>query len=243
MRFRQHPLIAAGTAILVGAVTVAMAGTVLPHASASPLQQFPTDSVTIISDPPPPGEPGQFPEAALLSGSVMDPSTLWRSPTFDDSGWQDSYLVATLPAWGTPVGGATLADFIWGGPPGAAVGGRYGIPSSPDPQILFLRKNFCVPINASVASIQAATPLRIQVAASPGNASVYYNSVDIVLNLPGHEDGTFDTLNLDPVLIDPVRRVGRNTLAIRVYDDVDDAYAAVAIIFSLTMPLTPVPSA
>lgn len=226
---RKRLLAGIGVATLTSAAAVALMGIVLPTVSALPPRQFPTSSVTIISDPPPPDEPGQFSEVSLLSGSVLDPDPLWRSPTLDDSSWQPSYPAARLPAWGDPLGGmAPLADFIWGGSPGAASGGRYNIPTSPDPQFLFLRKNFCVPINADVTSIQAATPLYMQVAASPGDASVYYNGSDIALVLTGHEDGTFYTLNLDPTLVDSVRRVGRNTLAVSMYEEVDDAYGAVA---------------
>ena len=219
---RIRPRVLAGTVILVlvGLTAMVASGAVLPRVSAAPPRQPPAGSVTIVSASPS--------ETTLLSDSVLDPSPLWRSPTFDDGGWQGSYPAATLPAWGAPVGGTTSADFVWGGLPGAPVGGRYNIPLSPDPQFLFLRDNFCVPINADVTTVQATTPLRIQVAASPGNASVYYNSVDIALNLPGQEDGSFHTVTLNPTLVDPVRRVGRNTLAIRVHDDVDDAYAALA---------------
>lgn len=212
--------------ILVGVV---VALSMLPlHVSAAPAAQFPFNSVTVISDPPPPNEAGQFPEIAYLSASVLDPDPLWRAPTFHDSGWQGSYPAATLPGWGAPVGGGTQADFIWGGPPGAAIGGRYAIPTSPAPQFLFLRKNFCIPINAYLNSIQATTPLRLQVAANPGNASVYYNSNDVVLNLAGREDGFYYTLNLDPTLVNAVRRLGRNTLAFSLQDNVGDDRAAVA---------------
>jgi len=220
MRFRKRPLVAMGIAMFVGAVALIMLGIVLPVVLASPLRQPPTTPVTISSD---------FSEASLLSGSVMDPDPLWRSGTFDDSGWQTCYPAATLPGWGDPVGVAVPPpDFVWGGSPGAATGGRYNIPSSPAPQFLFLRRNFCVPINADVTSVQAATPLRVQVAASPGYASVYYNGYDIALSLAGHEDGTFYTLDLDPTLVASVRRLGRNTLAMSVQDDVGDTFAAVA---------------
>ncbi|MDY7077048.1 MAG: PKD domain-containing protein [Chloroflexota bacterium] len=228
MNLRQRTWIAVGLVILVGAVVVAGLAIVLLPVSASSLRQFPTSSVTVISDPPPPDLPGQSTEVTLLSNSVADPHPLWRSRTFDDSGWQYSYPAAMMPGWGAPVGGTTSADFIWGGPPGSDVGGRYEIPASPAPQFLFLRKNFCVPINADVTSIQADTPLDIQIAASPGDASVYYNSVDIVSYLSGREDGGFYTLNLDPIQIASARYVGRNTLAMSIQDDVGDARAAVA---------------
>jgi len=215
MGLRRRLLTAMEIAILVGAVAVAPSGIVLSYVSAAPLRQS-TGSVTIVSD-------GS--EAALLSASVMDPDPYWRSATFDDSSWQGSYLAATLPGWGSPVGGVTSAIFIWGGPEGAPPG---NIPTSPAPQFLFLRRNFCIPINASVASIQAATLLDMHVAASPGLASVYYNGSDIALSLAGREDGFYYALNLEPSLIDPVRRAGRNTLAINVEDAVADTLAAVA---------------
>jgi cell division septation protein DedD len=212
--------------ILAGAL-VALS-VLLPRVWAAPASQFPFNSVTVISDPPPPDEAGQFSEAAYLSASVLDPDPLWRSPTFNDSGWQGSYPAATLPGWGTALGGGSQADFIWGGSPGAAVGGRYAILTSPAPQFLFLRKNFCIPINASVSSIQVAAPLLLQVAANPGNASVYYNSADIALNLAGREDGSYYTLSPAPALVNAVRRLGRNTLAFGLQDNVGDDRAAVA---------------
>lgn len=213
---------------LRGLLLAGLLGTLSIYAAAAPSAQFPLNSVTVISDPPPPAEAGQFPETAYLSASVLDPDPLWRAPTFNDGGWQGSYPAATLPSWGAPVGGGTQADFIWGGPPGAAIGDRYAIPPSPVPQFLFLRKNFCIPINASLTSVQATTPLRLQIAANPGNASVYYNSSDVALNLAGREDGSYYTLNLDPTLVNAVRRLGRNTLAFSLQDDVGDDRAALA---------------
>ncbi|MFQ6101554.1 MAG: PKD domain-containing protein [Anaerolineae bacterium] len=222
MRFRQRLLAAVKVAILIGTAAVAMSVVVLPPASASPLHQ--SGTVTVVSGPPPPGQPGHS-EATRLQDNLLDPG-LWRSPDFDDSGWDPSYPVVRQPGWGTPVGD----DFIWGGSPGAGPDGdgRYNIPSSPDPQFLFLRKNFCVPINASADSVAVINPLRLQVAATPGGASVYYNSAPIATNLPGREDGFVYDVNLDATLVANSRRVGRNTLAMRVRDDVDDASAAVA---------------
>jgi hypothetical protein len=218
----------AAIGMLVGGMLVAASGAAF-RAVALPLLQFPTNSVTVVSDPPPPDLPGQFSEAAWLQGDPIDPGggPAWRWPTFDDSGWSASYPAAALPGWGVPLGDAGLgADFIWGGPPGADVAGRYEIPGSPDPQFLFLRKNFCIPINADVNSIQASTSLRVQIAATPGDAAVSYNGVEVG-SLSGREDGTVNTIDLAPA-VSAERRLGRNTLAMSVYDEVDDAYAAVA---------------
>jgi cell division septation protein DedD len=217
----------AAIGVLVGVMLVAASGAAFRAVAAFPLPQFPTNSVTVVSDPPPPDLPGQFSEATLLQGNPLDPSPAWRLPTFDDSGWSASYPVAALPGWGAPLGDAGLgADFVWGGPPGPNVGQRYAIPGSPDPQFLFLRKNFCIPINADANSIQATSQLRIQVAATPGDAVISYNGVEVG-SLPGREDGTVYTPDLTAAVA-AARRLGRNTLAMNVYDEVDDLYAAVA---------------
>lgn len=230
MRFRQRPLIGMVIVILVGVAVVAVLGIMLQAVLASPLRQFPFDRVTIISDPPPPDLYGQFSERTLLQPNPVDPGPAWRLPAFDDSGWQDSYPAATLPGWGAPVGG----DFIWGGAPGASVGGgRYEIPPSPAPQFLFLRKNFCIPINADNSSPNwiSATPLRIQVAADPGDAAISYNGDDIGM-LPG-QGGTIQSLDIASS-VTSFSRLGRNTLAMSVHDNVDDLYAAVAYHLELT---------
>jgi hypothetical protein len=96
----------------------------------------------------------------------------------------------------------------------------------PSPQFLFLRKNFCIPLNAAVNSV-AATPLSLQVAATPGSAAVAYNGTTFFTGLAGDETGSVYSLSLDPALFDPLRRLGRNTLALRVRDDVADTQAPI----------------
>ncbi|MCP4542225.1 MAG: PKD domain-containing protein [Chloroflexi bacterium] len=212
IEFRQRPLIGVGIMILVSAVTMTIFGVTLQGVSALPLRQLPNPVVVT----------GDLSEVSLISASIMDPDPLWRTPTYDDSGWPISYLAATLPGWGAVVGG----DFIWGGPPGTDVGGnQYEIPTNPAPQYLFLRDNFCIPINADVASIQSSV-LQMQVVASPGDASINYNGADIG-SLAGSEDGFIYNVNLT-AQVASVRRLGRNTLAINVRDDVSDARAAIA---------------
>jgi hypothetical protein len=238
MGSRRCSLLIVGSVVLVGAMAIALSGVGLRGVLALPALQFPTNSVTILSDPPPLDEPGQFTEATLLQANPLDPHIEWRSPTFDDSGWQSSYPAATLPGWGSPVGGAhPAADFIWGGPVGTDVGGRYEIPSSPAPQFLFLRKSFCVPINADINSVQPATPLQMQVAADPGEAALYYNGFDVG-NLPGREDGFVYSVDLSAVVA-AARRLGRNTLAVSVYDDVVDTRAAVAYYLQMSYAIDP----
>jgi hypothetical protein len=232
MDFRRCLLTGMGTVIAVSTVVVVVLGIVLGSVFASPLRQFPTSSVTIISDPPPPNLPGQFSERTLLQPNPLDPSSAWRQPTFDDSGWQDSYPAA-ISGWGAPVDGS---DFIWGGARGTDVGGRYEIPSAPAPQFLFLRKNFCIPINADLSTVQAATSLQIQVAADPGRAAVSYNEDDLAI-LPG-QGGTVQSLDVASSVAS-FRRLGRNTLAMSVQDDVDDLYAAVAYYLELSYSIDP----
>ena len=103
----------------------------------------------------------------------------------------------------------------------------------------FLRKNFCIPINARLTSIAVVNPLRLQVAATPGRASVYYNGAPIALNLAGDETGFVYSLNLTSGLVNGVRRIGRNTLAMRVRDDVADTRAAVAYSLQFNYAIDP----
>lgn len=232
--FKLHSLARIGLVVSFGLALILGSG--LLYVAAAPPSQFPINSVTLISDPPPPDPnfPGQFVERTILQNNLLDPggTTQWRFPTFDDSSWLNSYPVVRLPAWGDPLGNpASPADFIWGGSPGVGpdANGRYQIPNTPNPrQYLFLRKNFCIPINASLNSVAVVNPLRLQVAASPGNASVYYNGTALVTGLPGDETGAFYNLNLLPGLVNSVRRIGRNTLAMRVRDDLADTSAGVA---------------
>ena len=66
--------------VLVGAMLVAASGAAFWTVAALPLPQFPTNSVTVVSDPPPPDLPGQFSEATWLQGNPLDPSPAWRWP-------------------------------------------------------------------------------------------------------------------------------------------------------------------
>jgi hypothetical protein len=231
---RFKGLITTGLVVFVGVAAAVLALDALPDVLAAPPSQFPTNSVAIVSDPPPPDLPGQFSEATLIQADFWDPHPEWRLPVFDDGSWQPSYPVVTQTTWGPPVGGTfPPADFIWGGVPGTPAGNRYNIPISPAPQYLFLRKSFCIPINADLSSVAALNPLRLEVATTnnpPGfpSASVYYNGAPIGLNLPGDESGFVYSLNLDPTTVAAVRRLGRNTLAMRVRDAVDDTRAGVA---------------
>ena len=92
-RFKSSSLSAL---VFVGVLTLFTLGTGLVSVLAAPLWQFPTNSVTIISDPPPADLLGQFSDLALLRPNLLDPDPLWRDPTFDDSGWQDTYPSARL---------------------------------------------------------------------------------------------------------------------------------------------------
>ncbi len=229
---KPAPLLAIAVVVCVGVASVFVAGTGLPPVLAAPLSQFPTNSVTVISDPPPPDLPGQFSAVTLQRsgpGGFLDPDPNWRLPTFDDSAWQPSYPVVTQPAWGTPVDSAPPVDFIWGGPPGTpGAGGRFNIfDTGSNQQYLFVRKNFCIPINATLTSVAVVNPARFEIAATPGNAEITFNGANVVTNLAGNESDV--TYNLD--LTTPVnlaRRIGRNTLTLRVRDDEADTRAGLA---------------
>lgn len=239
-RLRPDLAVALTLVALVSVTTLLFTALDLP-ALAAPWSQFPTASVTVISDPPPPDLPGQFSERTLLRPNLLDPDPDWNAPTFNDGSWLDSYPVVRQPGWGDPLNNpASPADFIWGGPPGTGpdANGRFTIPLNPAPQFLFLRKNFCIPLNANLASI-AAGPLDLEVAATPGSASVYYNGAPIATGLAGNETNFVYTLNLDPLVVNNVRRVGRNTLALRVRDDVADTGAGVAYALDFNYTIDP----
>jgi hypothetical protein len=213
-----------GIVILVGGAISITLGLMLRAVSASPLQQ--STSVTVVSAPPS--------EVTWVSDSFWDPASDWRQPTFDESGWLPSYPVVTQTSWSAPI---PAADFIWGGVPGAGpdANGRYNIAPNPAPQFLFLRKNFCIYINADVNSVTAGNFL-LQVAATAGTGDIYYNDVHVA-NLI-YDDGRGETgfvysWTPDPTLITAGRRAGRNTLAMRVRDDVTggDTHAGVAFSF------------
>ncbi len=241
-RFRPGSLLALAVVMTVGIITLLLLGAGLLPALAAPLWQFPTNSVTIVSDPPPADLPGQFADVTRLQNNLLDPDTAWKSATFDDSGWQAAYPAERLPAWGDPLGDpASPADFIWGGSPGADAdgNGRFDIPASPAPQFLFLRKNFCIPINADPNSIAVAGPLNVQVAATSGRGSVYFNQTPLSTSLGGDSDETnTETVNLDATAVGNAR-LGRNTLAMRIRDDVGDANAAVAYDLTFNYAIDP----
>ncbi len=198
---------------------------------------YPDDSVLIISDPDPAILPGQFPEVTVLQANLLDPDPNWRDSTFDDSTWLNSYPASRLAGWGDPLADATTqADFIWGGSPGTGpdANGRFEIPAAPLPQFLFIRKNFCIPLNADIASVTAVNPLRLHAAATPGQVSVAYNGTAFFTNIPGDETGGVSSLALDPVLVNTLKRIGRNTLSLRVRDNVADTNAGTAFDLNFT---------
>jgi PKD repeat protein len=240
-RFKSHALTGIGVVITtVGLITTLVLGLDWLQVSASPLPQFPINSVRVISDPPPADLPGQFVERTLLQNHGGDPHPNWRSEDFDDSGWQPSYPVVTRPAWGLPVDATPPTDFIWGGPPGAGpFAGRYNIPNTGANQYLFIRKNFCIPINADLTSVSVVNPASFEIATTtvapppppvlppPGSATITFNGANVVTGLAGDESGTHYSLNL-AVPVAAARQLGRNTLALRVRDDEVDNTAGVA---------------
>lgn len=236
--FKSRTLTGIGIIVGIGAAIALVLGLDLP-VSASPLLQFPINSVRVISDPPPADLPGQFSEYTLLQNHGGDPHPNWRLEDFNDSGWQPSYPVVTQPAWGLPVDAPPPTDFIWGGPPGAGpFAGRYNIPNTGASQYLFIRKNFCIPINADLASVSVVNPASFQIATTttcptcppdppPGSATITFNGANVVTGLAGDESGAHYPLNL-AIPVAAARQLGRNTLALRVRDDELDNTAGVA---------------
>jgi PKD repeat protein len=237
--FKSRSLIGIGIIVGIG-VVIALVLELDSLVSASPLPQFPINSVRVISDPPPADLPGQFSERTVLQNHGGDPHPNWRLEDFDDSGWQPSYPVVTQPAWGLPVDATPPTDFIWGGPPGAGpFAGRYNIPNTGANQYLFIRKNFCIPINADLTSVSVVNPASFQIATTtvapppppvlppPGSATITFNGANVVTGLAGDESGAHYSLNL-AVPVAAARQLGRNTLALRVRDDEVDNRAGVA---------------
>ncbi|MFP4393956.1 MAG: PKD domain-containing protein [Anaerolineales bacterium] len=201
------------------------------------------------------GQAGADVDKTLVQNTVIDPAPNWRTRFFDAAGWQDAYPVKRALAWTTSAEIAPLlndgADHVWGGAPGGPLepdagngtaypnresGGHYDnghpIPASPSPQYLFLRRDFCLPINAQANAQRRLTNGDIEIhllnatdsAGIPdGAASVYLNG-DIIAWIPGDESGAVELINVpDPRFL----YRGRNALTMRVGDARSDARAAI----------------
>ena len=219
--------------------------------SAAPLGQLPNPLVVVSNE----GQAGPNVDKTLIQGTINDPHPDWRQRFFDPAGWQDAYPVMRAAAWTTGPQITPLlnegADHIWGGTPGGPLQADNGngttyprrydsadydngfpIPASPSPQYLFLRKDFCLPINAQANTQRRLTSGDISitllnatdsVAVPDGAASVWLNNDNTIGLVPGNESGSTVDINIpNPIFL----YRGRNTLAMRVGDARSDDMAA-----------------
>ncbi len=138
---------------------------------AAPPYQAPSGTVTVYSNA---GQaPGQTDRLYYRPGTdISDPAANWREPGFDDAGWIAAQPVWRASSWTNlgPLTGPTGPDHIWySAAPlttdnanavdfptrfdGADYNNGHMAPTGPD--VLFARKNFCLPLNAVPTSPQA----------------------------------------------------------------------------------------
>jgi len=212
--------------------------------------QYPNPLLVVSNE----GQASPNVDKTLIQNTVIDPAPNWRTRFFDAAGWQDAYPVKRAPAWTTSTEIEPLlkdgADHVWGGAPGAFgddagntstyprrydgsdYANGYAIPASPSPQYLFLRKDFCLPIDAQANAQRRLTNGDIEIhllnatdsADVPdGAASVYLNG-DIIGLVFGDEGGGMALIDVpDPSFLFR----GRNALTMRVGDARSDDMAAI----------------
>lgn len=176
-------------------------------------------------------------DKTLLQSSEGDPDPNWRNRDFNDGGWSVAFPVQRVAPWAT----TTLAggDHLWGGTAGGPLtddvgngtayprrsdgtdyDNGYPVPASPAPQYLFLRKNFCVPINTQLngSGDPVVSPGNLSLlAAIDGDATLYLNGLYTLWSGSGDESGSLYTI-LMPPNIGAVFERGNNTLSIRAGD-------------------------
>ncbi|MEE8392147.1 MAG: PKD domain-containing protein [Anaerolineae bacterium] len=237
---------------ILGLIAFVILGLVpLLTSSAISLRQLSNPLIVVSNE----GQAGPNVDKTLIQDTITDPAPNWRSRFFNPVGWQNAYPVMRAPAWTTSSAVAPLlddgADHIWGGTPGAfstddgngmAYPNRfdgsdydngYAIPTSPSPQYLFLRKDFCLPINAQANPLRRLTVGDISIsllnatdstAVPDGAASVWLNNSTIATGVPGDESGSTTLIDIpDPTFL----YRGRNTLAMRAGDARSDERAAI----------------
>jgi hypothetical protein len=219
--------------------------------SAAQVSQLPNPLIIVSNQ----GQAGPNVDKTLIRSTVTDPAPDWRGRFFNPAGWQDAYPVMRAITWTTSLDIAPLladhADHVWGGTPGGSLtddagnsttyprrydgsdyDNGYPIPTGSSPQYLFLRKDFCLPINAQANALRRLTAGDISItllnatdstAVSDGAASVWLNDTTIAL-VPGDESGSTAFIDIpDPTFL----YRGRNTLAMRVGDARSDERAAI----------------
>ncbi len=245
---------------LITFVTLVLAS-LLTHAVAQ-VSQLPNPLVIVSNQ----GQAGTSVDKTLIHNTFTDPADGWNGRFFNPAGWQDAYPVMRAPSWTTSPDVAPLlaagADHIWGGTPsgpltpdagngtiyanrfdGSDYDNGYPIPTSPSPQYLFLRRDFCLPINAQASSgTRRLTVGGISIdllnatdTITDGAASVWMNGTTIGI-IAGDESGSTADIN---VPLPSFLFRGRNTLALRVGDARSDERAAILYHAAFSYALDP----
>jgi uncharacterized repeat protein (TIGR01451 family) len=190
--------------------------------------------------------------------------TDWRERIFDASAWQPAYPSMRSAAWTSSASVDPLlnagADHIWGGTPGTFgsdagnfttyanrlsgdYANGYAIPAAPAPQYLFLRKEFCLPINAQADAGQHLTSgggvltllnATDSGAVPDGSASVWMNNANVGV-VSGDESGATTDLFVPAAFL----YRGRNALTMRAADARSDDSAALLYRATLDYDLDP----
>ncbi len=234
---------------LFGALLLVLAATLT--GSTAPVRQ--SVSLTLLSSQ---GQAAnQLPDRTLLRAAPLPlPDPNWDSAYFDDSGWANAFPVIRRVPWNSDGGGSidqivqAGADHVWGGAPGgpfeADDGGAVNWPprtaaegmpiSAQTPQTLFLRKTFCVALDADASAI-GSSDLELMLATDfgPTAGAAFLNEWPVNTNLPG--DGQVHTYGLAGA---PYQR-GQNTLALWAQDNRGDNAAAVLYRFTLNYDIAP----
>ncbi len=200
------------------------------------------------------GQAGANVDQTLIQSHSADPDPDWRERFYDAASWQNAYPVQRESAWASGSNIDPLlddgADHIWGGTPGTfgpdagnfttylrregSPGDYdygYEIPASPSPQYLFLRKDFCLPLNVVADADRRLTTgggLLMLLNATDdddvpdGAATVYLNNINLRV-VSGEESNTTTAI---PIPYQFLYR-GRNALALRAGDARSDAQAAI----------------
>ncbi len=225
-------------------------------------QTPPNGQIVIVSDEGQVNIPGQWvrEDVTLLRADATDPHSDWRNRDFNDAGWTTVFPVQRVATWAT----TTLpdADHIWGeNPSGALVpdagpalpyprrnNGAFGFPivTSPSPQYLFLRKNFCIPINAQLNSNDDPAPTFVNdlqlLPAVDGDVRMWLNGLYPLWDISGDESGSVATVPMPPNVRDgTVLYRGNNTLSMRALDN--DPTDQAALLYSWRMGYTIDPGA
>jgi uncharacterized repeat protein (TIGR01451 family) len=205
--------------------------------------------------------PGQVvrEDTTLLQSSDVDPDPNWRNRDFNDGAWTTAFPVLRVTSWAT----TTLAgaDHIWGGTAGglltdddgsgtttypnrfdgADYDNGYPIASSPVPQYLFLRKNFCIPINTLLDGSGDPTVSAGGLSLLPavdGNVALWLNGLYSLWSGAGDESGSLASVPMPPNIAAVLER-GNNTLSMRAGESDPNDQAALLYRWDMTYTIDP----